>query len=383
MRKIKLKQLFAILILSIFLVVTSTTIAFASKESELNEIDKKVEETKDKLNDVKHELSENINEIKKLNNDISNYNNEIGDLEVRIKNLNTEIALKEADKKEQEEKYEAQRDLLNKRLVALYESGETSYLDMLLTSDGLTDFISTYYTIELLAQSDNELLDKIEATRKHIEDEENYLKSAKEEIETSMKTVKNKKNSLAQTKKKKDSIVNTLSAEEKRVQEELEEFERDKARIQAEIAAESGGNKYPPMAPSAAGYICPLPGRSKRNITCGYQAYPGHTGVDFAVPAHTPIQAVKAGTVFKSTAARRPNGQYKSYGEYIIINHHDGTMTLYAHMFPNSRKVQKGQHVAQGQVIGEVGTTGNSTGNHLHFEVRVGGRPVNPNPYLP
>ena len=77
------------------------------------------------------------------------------------------------------------------------------------------------------------------------------------------------------------------------------------------------------------------------------------------------------------------NGKYYSYGEYVIINHHDGTMTLYAHMLAGSRKVSQGQEVSQGQVLGTVGSTGNSTGPHLHFEVRVGGVPVNPINYLP
>ena len=91
---------------------------------------------------------------------------------------------------------------------------------------------------------------------------------------------------------------------------------------------------------------------------------------------------VKDGTVVTSTALRNSNGTYRSYGEYIVIDHHDGTMTLYAHMYPNSRRVFEGESVVQGQVIGTVGTTGNSTGNHLHFEVRINGRCVNPLPYL-
>ena len=92
--------------------------------------------------------------------------------------------------------------------------------------------------------------------------------------------------------------------------------------------------------------------------------------------------SVKDGKVVISEA-RISNGKYYSYGEYIVISHGDGTMTLYAHMLANSRKVKVGDKVKQGQVIGTVGSTGNSTGTHLHFEVRVGGSPVNPLPYLP
>ena len=94
------------------------------------------------------------------------------------------------------------------------------------------------------------------------------------------------------------------------------------------------------------------------------------------------VVAVKSGTVVTSRALRNSDGSYRSYGEYIVINHHDGTMTLYAHMLSGSRTVQEKQTVEQGQVIGTVGSTGNSTGPHLHFEVRKNGVCVNPLPYL-
>ena len=137
-----------------------------------------------------------------------------------------------------------------------------------------------------------------------------------------------------------------------------------------------------PNNPSASGYIRPVVGYS---ITTGWMGYSGHTGVDFSGSGISgkPVLAVKAGTVVTSTALKYSNGNYRSYGEYIVINHHDGTMTLYAHGAPGSRLVSAGQSVSQGQQIMSVGTTGNSTGYHLHFEVRVNGRPVNPTPYLP
>ena len=141
--------------------------------------------------------------------------------------------------------------------------------------------------------------------------------------------------------------------------------------------------------PSIRGFIFPVQGLSKANIANKtYPSYPGHTGVDVNIGVTGKnVVAVKAGTVVTSKALVNSDGSYRSYGEYIIINHGDGTMTLYAHMLAGSRKVITGQTVSQGQVIGIVGSTGNSTGNHLHFEVRVRSgysyNPVNPLPYLP
>ena len=134
-----------------------------------------------------------------------------------------------------------------------------------------------------------------------------------------------------------------------------------------------------------AGYIFPVRGLTRANINVkSYPSYAGHTGVDVNLnAAGKTVVAVKDGTVVTSTAIRTANGTYRSYGEYIVIDHHDGTMTLYAHGLAGSRLVSEGQHVSQGQAIMTVGSTGNSTGSHLHFEVRVGGNPVNPFPYLP
>ena len=379
----KLKGILCISVLIILFSINCFGIVYAVSSSDLKDIDEQIEEKSSELAGVKGKLSENLNQINELNAEISTVQNDIDDLQSKIDSLTSQITTKDANIKEQEEKYATQKDLLDKRLVALYESGSTSYLDMLLSSDGLADFISKYYTIEILAESDQELLTKIDNTKKQIENEKASLEAAKAEIQTSQAAIVEKKNTLAASKKQKSAIASTLSEEEKILEQQLEEFEEDKRRIQKELAALASKNNITPVAPSAAGYISPLAGKTKSSITTGYGAYKGHTGVDFACASGTPIYAVKSGTVVTSTALRNSSGNYKSYGEYIVIDHHDGTMTLYAHMYPGSRLVSKDQNVSQGQQIGSVGTTGNSTGNHLHFEVRINGRCVNPTAYLP
>ncbi len=379
----KLKGILCISVLLILFSINCFGIVYAVSSSDLKDIDEQIEEKSSELAGVKGKLSENLNQINELNAEISTVQNDIDDLQSKIDSLTSQITTKDANIKEQEEKYATQKDLLDKRLVALYESGSTSYLDMLLSSDGLADFISKYYTIEVLAESDQELLTKIDNTRKQIENEKASLEAAKAEIQTSQAAIVEKKNTLAASKNQKSAIASNLSEEEKILEQQLEEFEEDKRRIQKELAALASKNNITPVAPSAAGYISPLAGKTKSSITTGYGAYKGHTGVDFACASGTPIYAVKSGTVVTSTALRNSSGNYKSYGEYIVIDHHDGTMTLYAHMYPGSRLVSKDQNVSQGQQIGSVGTTGNSTGNHLHFEVRINGRCVNPTAYLP
>ena len=118
-------------------------------------------------------------------------------------------------------------------------------------------------------------------------------------------------------------------------------------------AAATKGGSYSIGSPSSSGYIFPVAGCSKSNIANkAYPSYRGHTGVDvnIGVTGKT-VVAVKGGTVAISTALMGASGGYRSYGEYVVINHHDGTMTLYAHMLAGSRRVSAGQSVSQGQAI--------------------------------
>lgn len=382
----KLCRIVCISCLVLILVISTVEISYAATTSELkqqqNEIDKKIDEINSELAGTKSKMTKNLNEINKLNDEISNYENDISGLEERLGIVNAQISEKETNLAEQQEKYNNQKELLDARLVAMYENGETSYLDMLLSSDGLTDFISNYYMISQLAEFDEELLQGIVDTQNQIQAEKDYLVSAQNEIQETQNTIKGKQTSLANSRNQKKQVVSQLSEEEKELQEQLEIYEEHKKEIQREIAKASAQYSNVNVVPSAAGYISPLRGKTKANITTAYGAYRGHSGADFACAAGTPVLAVKAGKVYKSTA-KMVNGKYVSYGEYIIIDHQDGTMTLYAHMLAGSRTVSQGQSVSQGQQIGQVGSTGNSTGNHLHFEVWVNGKHTNPAPFLP
>lgn len=142
---------------------------------------------------------------------------------------------------------------------------------------------------------------------------------------------------------------------------------------------------------SAAGFIFPVAGLNRDSINNkNYPSYKGHTGVDVnrgVQEGVSQIVAVANGVVAQSVALKNANGTYRSYGEYVTIDHQNGLYTAYCHMYPNSRKVSTGQTVQQGQILGLLGTTGNSSGPHLHFEVRSGrnssSSAVNPLNYLP
>ena len=392
MKKIALK---IVGIIVIVIIVLQFNVVIAATKSELNassnETDQKIEEAKEELENIDAEKSETLQQVEDLIMQISSAQSEIDEIDSQIEDMNSQIEEAQNKLNEKQEEYDDKEELLEKRLVAAYEAGETSYLDVLLSSSSLTDLISNYYMISEITKSDMELMDNIKKEQQEIEEAKQTLESSKQELDSAKAEKQQKTTELQSVKAEKDTYVAQLNEQEKNTQAELEQFEQDKRDIQAQLAeiarkeAANAGNSNvsnTPNNPSSSGYIRPIVGYS---ITTGWMGYSGHTGVDFsgAGISGKPVLAVKAGTVVTSTALKYANGNYRSYGEYIVINHHDGTMTLYAHGAPGSRLVSAGQTVSQGQQIMSVGTTGNSTGYHLHFEVRVNGTPVNPTPYLP
>lgn len=404
-----LKILVITLIIGIMLTYTNISVATDKQklQNQQSNLDSSILEAKDELEDIKKEKSQTLSEVESLIEQVSNYEDEIDSLNDQISGLQTKIKNVEKQIKEDEEEYKKQQTALDDRLVTMYENGDISYLDVLLSSESLTDFISKYYLISELTTYDTDMLKQVEEEKKKIENEKTELESSKKSLDNAKQTKTAKASALKVAEKEKEQKASKLSQEEKATQKEIEEMQADRAAIDKELKkiaieeqrrreeAKKNSNKgnsssptYVDSTPSSSGYIFPVAGLSKANIRVkSYPSYPGHTGVDVNIGvAGRSVVAVKDGTVQVSEAKRKANGEYKSYGEYIIINHHDGTMTLYGHMLAGSRRVSKGQSVKQGQVIGTVGSTGNSTGTHLHFEVRTlanSYRAVNPLPYLP
>lgn len=391
------KKIIEIIGIIISIIIIFQNIAYAtSSESSLqnqqSDIDNQIKELENEQKEIKANKSETMKSVEDLIYQISDVENEIDDLKSQVKDLQAQIKVTEKSIEQKEEEYNKQKELLDARVIALYKNGENSYLEIFLSSSSLKDFLSKYYYAEALMNADKEFMQKVTDEKKEIEATKAELEKNKSALDDALSQQRIKQNSLERLKNEKQTYVAQLTAEEKENQQEIEKFEEDKRKIQAELKrlkriAEEEAKKNTTnisQKPSASGYIFPVQGLSKSNINNKtYPSYKGHTGVDVNIGVSgKSVVAVKDGTVVISEA-RISNGKYYSYGEYIVISHGDGTMTLYAHMLANSRKVKVRDKVKQGQVIGTVGSTGKSTGTHLHFEVRVGGSPVNPLPYLP
>jgi murein DD-endopeptidase MepM/ murein hydrolase activator NlpD len=252
-------------------------------------------------------------------------------------------------------------------------------MKMLLDSDYVIDFVKRYELTGQIIEADKQLVEELTEMSKEIQEQKLELEDDKSVIEVAKKQESENKNKLATSRSTKDSRLKLLEKNEKELQKQLDrEIAASKA-IEEELKALTGKStvKYDNSA-----FIWPLPATSKK-ITCdyGYRTHPVtkkknslHTGVDIGnAPTGTNIYATKSGQVIKA-------GWNTAYGNMIIIDHGNGISTLYGHA--SKLLVSVGQTIKQGEVIAKVGSTGYSTGPHLHFEIRENGTPVNPKKFI-
>ena len=344
-----------------------------------DELEDKIEETNSKLEYVQGEISTSLLEIQQLSDKITQYEFENEELASQLSTLETSIAettqLLETVTAEYTEKYE----LLKERLVTVYEAGELTYLDLLLSSTTLSEFLSRYYVMQEMAEYDNQLIDKVEEQKETIETSKIKLQNETAEVKILKAKAEQNEIVMKNTKTLYEGYVEQLSDEEKELNDEINEYKVEYARIQSELQRIStnigdfeiqytGGKMMWPVAVSGT------------SITSRYgtRVYPlanssaitdFHLGLDISANAGSPAVAALDGVVTYA-------GWLGTYGNCVMIYHGDGITTVYGH----GQKVltKRGEEVKQGDIIMEVGSTGNSTGPHLHFEVRINGLTTDP-----
>ncbi len=387
MKKICLKILITLLAIVVIFSSLSITYAASNTSSEKSELNQKIKETKEDLNEVNSQKKESQNKVNDLSNQISSYETQINSLKSEIETKTNEVNEMQKKLDKLEEERQKNQKLLDERLVTLYESGEVSYMDVLLSSADITEFISNYYMIETLTAADKELIQNLENEKNEIADTQTKLNASLEEIESKKTQLESVQSELSKAKNEEQKKVDNLTQQSEDLEENVEEYEKQmkeldkkeqeqeaqlKSKIQAaQSAAASSGT-------SSSGFIRPVKTGSI-TATMYYSSGKYHGAVDFGVPVGTPVYAAADGVVVTATW-----GGSDSYGYYVKIKHYNGLYTLYAHA--SSLVVSAGQVVKQGQLIMYSGNTGNSTGPHCHFEVRVspGGysNRVNPLNYL-
>ena len=269
------------------------------------------------------------------------------------------------------------QDLLDARIIKMYETPKFEFLQVILASKNATEFLSTYYAMKELAEYDKELLDTVRKQKEEIETTKKILAEKKRQVVASKQTQQKKAQVLANTKTMRQYYISKLSTEEQELQAKIDDYNNQVETIEAEI-------KLMALNSVSADYIggaltWPIPGYNTITSEFGMRvhpitgAYKLHTGTDIGAPMGADFVAMGKGVVTKASMT-------PAYGNMVIIDHGGGVQTLYAH--GSEILVQVGQEVEAGTPVLKVGSTGYSTGPHAHFEIRINGQPVNPMDYL-
>lgn len=305
---------------------------------------------------------------------------EINTIAAQIAKYDELIAQKQEKLSQAEAEEQAQYELFCERVRYMEEQGEVSYWSILFSSKDFADLLDNAMMVEEIMDYDNQVMDQLIALREQIEEDKAELESArqaqqaaKEEQEAAQANLKSQEAEVSALIDQLAAQEDQLEAEEAKLQAAANAADAEIAAAERELAAQINN------VVSESGFMWPLPGYYNLSSLFAGRIHPitgkpqHHTGIDIPAPSGTDILAAKSGVVTTST-------YNNSYGNYVVVSHSDGTSTLYAHM--SRRGVSKGEVVSQGQYIGDVGTTGSSTGNHLHLEVRVNGSRVDPTQYF-
>lgn len=354
--------------------VQNNTVDLQTQRSDLqNQLDA----ANGELSNVQSNLSENLQQVEKLDNRIETAQTELAEQEGKITKLKESIAEKQEDLNLVTERYNKQVELFKKRMVATYEAGETQYLDVLLRSKNLSDFLSSYFLIDELTNIDKQLINDLDDRKKSIDLSKQKLENEKDELATIIENQTMTTKTLENTKILRESFISKLSDDEKNIQAKIDEINAQYEEVNRQILelAQQGLD----TAYIGGQLAWPVPGYTTITSKFAMRVHPItgqyklHTGVDIGAPLGANFVAANDGVVTKA-------GPNTAYGNMVMIDHGGGISTLYAH--GSEILVEVGQTVKRGDPVLKVGSTGYSTGPHAHFEVRINGVAVNPLPYI-
>ena len=385
-------QVLAALLLAVCVLCVDLSPALAVTQADIDklknnasDLSQQKKELQSKISALSDDIANNMKKKELLDSEISVLSSEISNVESQISTYAELITQTEAELLDAQEREAAQYELFCKRVRAMEERGTISYWSVLFKADSFTDLLSRLDFINEIMDSDQKVIQDLQDLQAEIEEKKESLETQKAESEAAKAELVSKKSELNKQREAANALVAQLRASKSEYQEDMDDLSAEAEAVQAqilklskELAAQQAAQGKPSNA-ALGGYIWPV---SSRRITStfGGRASPGgigstnHKGIDIGgVGYTTEIHAAKAGTVIVSQYSR-------SYGNYVVVSHGSGNTTLYAHM--SSRKVSVGQYVNQGDVLGITGSTGNSTGPHLHFEITENGVRIDPLKYL-
>lgn len=355
-------------------------------QDDADALDAKREQLESQLDSLSDDKAQALKRKELLDQQISNTSAQIANVEAQISEYEALITQTEAELADAEEREEAQYELFCSRVRSMEEQGTVSYWSVLFKADSFTDLLSRLDFVNEIMDYDQRVIQDLQDLQQEITEKKGSLEDSRSQSEAAKAKLVSEKSTLDKQRADAVALVNEINANEAEYQSTLDAIDAEEEAIQARIvelsrqlAAQQAASGQTNSNAALGGYIWPV---SSRRITSPFGnrntgiagASTNHKGVDIGgVYYSSEVHAAKSGTVIVS--------QYSSsYGNYVVVSHGSGNTTLYAHM--SSRSVSVGQWVDQGDVLGITGSTGISSGPHLHFEITENGVRVNPLQYL-
>lgn len=376
------KRLAVIMCLVLALSVTFSSMAVTSFADEESKINEKIKDKKQELKESQKKENQMELKVEGLSKDLKKVEGSLRELEKQIFNTRTKINAATEKLKILDKQIEEQDEALGKRLRNMYKGGSIGYLDVLLGSESISDFINNVEMVQRIYDSDKDLLATIQRNFDKVEAKKKELNELNDELKTQEASEEEKRDEIAEAKSAALEKQEEAATDAKAIKAQIEKLNAAKAEITATIQqdldssddGQGSGGTY-----TGGQFAWPVPGYY--TITSGYGARWGamHYGIDIGAPMGASVVAAASGTVIWS-------GWKNSFGNTVMISHGSGLYTLYAHN--SALVVSAGQTVSRGQTISKIGSTGDSTGPHCHFEVYKGGTQwgvgyqVNPLGYL-
>lgn len=363
---------------------TSNSVNTLSLNEQKEQVSEELAKAEEQLTYVQEELSKAVVDLQKMDDKINEYQATLDKVNSQYEELQQKVAESEAKLEEAKKEYESKLNLLKNRLVAIYKHGETRYLDVLMNSRSIIDFISKYYIVQRIAEIDSKSIEELKEQKIELEKINNELEEDKAQMKIAKVEAEKQTVILTNTRTVYENQKNSLSESEKQLNAQIETYKKQQEELENLIQYTINGSTYE-LKYSGGVMIWPTLETSYITSPYGSRLHPiqgvikNHDGIDIGGKTGDPVYAAADGIVIYS--AFNTGG----YGNMIMIDHglnSEGVkiVTLYAHGDKLLKNV--GETVKQGDIIMEMGSTGNSTGPHVHFEVRENGTDVDPKLYL-
>lgn len=373
-----MKRKHGMALLIILTMATTSLFSFADTAKQITDDlnAKKAEQKKltNEINKVKKQETQVLAKIQSLEGEIDRSEGEIETLKNKISNTENRISTAIHNIEVAEQNIGHKQDVMGERVNIMYRNGNIGYAEVLLNSKSLTDLLTNLDMVKKIVNHDVELLKEMEAQKAIIEEEKMTLENQKKQLVSLKASVEEKQEKLVVSRGEQEKYRKDLAQNKVELEKMLDQNKKDADNLTNKLRSLQSSSAY------VGGVLqWPTPGYTNITSPFGNRIHPilktkkFHTGIDIGAPNGKNVIAAGAGKVITA-------GTLGSYGKAVIIDHGGGIMTLYAH---NSKLlVSNGDTVSSGQVIALIGSTGASTGPHLHFEVRKNGQYVDPIPYL-